>query len=55
MSVLTGKATDIDVASKAAMRVMTHKLTNAAMKRHPGWNFSGTGEVDSSDFESSSG
>jgi len=29
-----------------------HKLKKAAMKRHPGWNFSPFGDDDSSDAES---
>jgi hypothetical protein len=40
---LTGNATERDVASSAAMSVMMQRLRNAAMKRHPGWNFSGGG------------
>jgi hypothetical protein len=52
---LTGKATDMDVASRAAIKVMIHRLRKAAMKRHPGWNFSGAGEADRFDAESSSG
>jgi hypothetical protein len=55
LDVLTGKATEMDVASRAAIRVITHKLMNAAIKRHPGWNFSGVGEGDRSAFASFSG
>ena len=49
---LTGKATDMDVASSAAIKVMIQRLRKAAMKRHPGSNFRGTGDVESSEFES---
>jgi hypothetical protein len=34
------------------MRVMIQRLRNAAMNRHPGWNFSGVGDGDRSDAES---
>jgi hypothetical protein len=34
----TGRATDIDVASSAAMSVMTARLAKARWKRHPGLN-----------------
>ena len=33
---LTGRATDIDVASSAAIKVMTAKLAKARLNRHPG-------------------
>ena len=36
----TGRATDSEVASSAAMSVMIHRLPNAARKRQPGSNFS---------------
>jgi hypothetical protein len=49
---LTGSATDRDVASRAAMRVMMQRLRKAAMNRHPGWNFSAGGDDNASDDES---
>jgi hypothetical protein len=49
---LTGKATEMDVASRAAISVMIHRLRNAAMNRHPGWNFSGIEEDDRSEVAS---
>jgi hypothetical protein len=49
---LTGNATEMDVASRAAIRVMIQRLRNAAMKRHPGSNFSGFDDCDRSDVES---
>ena len=32
----TGRATDIEVASRAAIRLMKQRLAKAALKRHPG-------------------
>lgn len=52
---LTGRATDMDVASRAAIKVMMQRLRKAAMKRHPGSNFCGAGDVEHSDVESLSG
>lgn len=49
---MIGRATEIDVASRAAMRVMTQRLMKAAMNRHPGWNFSGAGDCDVSEVVS---
>jgi len=43
MGRFTGRATDSDVASRAAIRVMKQRLANAAMNRHPGLNASSTG------------
>lgn len=51
----TGNATDNDVASSAAMSVRMQRLPNAAWKRHPGLNFSGSGEFSLSDAASLSG
>ena len=49
---LTGSATASDVASSAAMSVMMHRLMKAAMKRQPGWNFSGSDTSDFNDTDS---
>jgi hypothetical protein len=32
----TGRATDIEVASRAAIRLTKQRLAKAALKRHPG-------------------
>jgi hypothetical protein len=40
----------MEVASRAAINTMMHRLRKAAMKRHPGWNFSVFGDI--SDVES---
>jgi hypothetical protein len=53
-TVRTGNATDIDVASNAAMSVIIHKLPKAARKRHPGLNTSGAGAVVLPGFSESS-
>jgi hypothetical protein len=45
----------MDVASRAAINVMIHRLRNAAINRHPGWNFSGVEDDDRSDVASLSG
>lgn len=52
---LTGRATDMDVASRAAIKVMMQRLRKAAMKRHPGLNFCGAEDVERSEVESLSG
>lgn len=43
LGLLTESATDVEVASRAAMITMTHRLRKAAMKRRPGWSFSCAG------------
>ncbi len=50
----TGNATDIDVASNAAMSVIIHKLPKAARNRHPGLNTAGDGTVVLLGFSASS-
>lgn len=36
IKLLTGRATEIEVASRAAIKVMTDRLAKAARNRHPG-------------------